>query len=219
MAKEKVKKAVFHPIPAWTDEVLQGLAYWIGYRRSYYRHYPLLEGAITAELCNLLNGKLDHHSDGRLFCEVPYKNTYLESLTRGEPDAIRIDLLIAEENAPIKDARKHIFLDTAKIAIEVKRGNASTFEITKDLFRLANLNAMRPDIRTFLLIVSESKLPSQYDWFSDPKDGDDVSAARNPISIDGANSVMKVRRICKAMGSLKAKAFHSAILIEVVSLD
>lgn len=42
------------PSPEWTDSLLQRLAYWIGYKKQYYRFYPLSEDAIVGETLSLL---------------------------------------------------------------------------------------------------------------------------------------------------------------------
>jgi hypothetical protein len=45
--------------PKWAERALQGLAFWIGCRHSLYAHYPLSEGALVAEACNLIYANLD----------------------------------------------------------------------------------------------------------------------------------------------------------------
>lgn len=135
MAKKKPIK--FLPIPNWTSDVLQGVTFWMGYRRSYFKDYPLLEGAIVAELCNLLSSKLNPDSDGRVFCEVPISNLIQDHTSRVERDTIRYDLLIAKENKPVRNSRQHNFFDSASIVIEVKRGSASRDDVGSDLQRLA----------------------------------------------------------------------------------
>ncbi len=217
MSNKKTIK--FHPIPAWTDDVLQGISYWMGYRRSYYRDYPLLEGAVVAELCNLLASKLHPTNDGRVFCEVPIANLMQDHTSRAERDSIRYDLLIAKETGNVRNSGQHNFFDSASIAMEVKRGSASRNDVSKDLQRLAMLNSFRPNVRTFLLLISEGKLPNQFAWFAESENPDDVTAARNPVSVQGINAVIKVRRVCKAMSSVKSKSGHSAILIEVISKE
>ncbi len=217
MVKSAGTTKVFQPVPEWAHDVLQGLAYWIGYRRCYYRSYPLLEGAITAELCELLSAKLDPGQHGKLFCEVPYSNLTQDHTTKSEPDGMRLDLLIAKDPGKVKDSGKHNFFSSASIAIEVKRGSASTSEIVKDVSRLATLNHLRPDIRTFLLIVSEEKLPRQFGWFANSEKDHEIIAAKGVIRVDVASAVMKVRRVCKALGSFKATASQTAVLVEVVS--
>jgi hypothetical protein len=53
-------------MPPWAENVLQGIAYWIGHRRALYLHHYLTEGAIVAELANLMGAHLydvDHGSE------------------------------------------------------------------------------------------------------------------------------------------------------------
>ena len=38
----------------WLENALQGLAFWIGHRHSLFNGYPLVEGALVAEACNLI---------------------------------------------------------------------------------------------------------------------------------------------------------------------
>jgi hypothetical protein len=54
--------------PRWTQRALQGVAYWMGHRRCLYRDYPLSEGALVAEVCNLIYANLPDHLE--LHCEV-----------------------------------------------------------------------------------------------------------------------------------------------------
>ncbi len=51
--KTKLKKQ-----PSWVERALQGVAYWMGHRRCLYRDYPLSEGALVAEVCNLIYANL-----------------------------------------------------------------------------------------------------------------------------------------------------------------
>lgn len=95
----------FDQIPSWTDTVLHGLSYWIGHRRSYFGDYPLLEGAITAEMCNLINSKIDHSNDGYLYCEVVYR--HITGVI--EPDHRRVDLLIAKTEKFSRILKEGIF--------------------------------------------------------------------------------------------------------------
>lgn len=44
--------------PVWVDRALQGVTYWMGHRRCLYRDYPLSEGALVAEVCNLIYANL-----------------------------------------------------------------------------------------------------------------------------------------------------------------
>jgi hypothetical protein len=41
-------------VPDWARQALQGVTYWMGHRRCFYRNHPLTEGALVAEICNLV---------------------------------------------------------------------------------------------------------------------------------------------------------------------
>jgi len=123
--KSKLKKQ-----PKWVERALQGVAYWMGHRRCLYRDYPLSEGALVAEVCNLIYANLP--KDLQLLCEVQYsdfvKRDPLPKILQGK---IRADLVIAEKPAPSDDK------PAPKFVIEVKRASASKSQINADLFRLA----------------------------------------------------------------------------------
>jgi hypothetical protein len=212
MGKSNCKR--FDQIPKWAEPVLHGLSYWIGHQRAYFSDYPLLEGAITAEMCSLVNSKIEHSIDGYLYCEVMYKH-----LTGFEdPDQRRADILIAKTEKFLPNVERKDLAGTVTTVIEVKRGNVAKTEVTKDLQRLAHIKFLKPSVRAFLIIVSEGKLPNQYDWFAESED--DVVASRRAIKIEAKNAVCKVRRVCKVTSSLRTqKTFHSAILIEVENDD
>lgn len=57
-------------LPKWIDPLLQGLTYWIGYKKQLYPHHPLSEGAIVGESQNLIYSRLEKAQ--KLHCEYPY---------------------------------------------------------------------------------------------------------------------------------------------------
>jgi hypothetical protein len=64
-----------HSLPerqVWLEHALQGLAFWIGHRHSLFRDYPLSEGALVAEACNLIQANLPRELV--LMPECVYKN-------------------------------------------------------------------------------------------------------------------------------------------------
>lgn len=194
------KKLKVESIPSWMSDVMQGICYWIGHRKSYYRQHPLSEGALTAELCNLIASGID----GTLSCETPYK-----SLVKNLKSRERLDILIDES-----------VTGGQVIAIEVKRGSASKVDINKDVIRLAALKKANQQYRTFLMLVSEDKLPQQLPWIAEDQAGHTTIKANTKTIILHDESAepyicLKVRRVCKAMGSTKPKQVHSAILVEV----
>lgn len=56
----------------WLEHALQGIAFWIGHRHSLFKDYPLPEGALVAEACNLIQANLP--ADLILMPELMYKN-------------------------------------------------------------------------------------------------------------------------------------------------
>jgi hypothetical protein len=170
----------------WTETLLQGSAFWVGYK-SQLHHYPLTEGAIIGEAAALLNGKLD--SDYSLECELMYRdlNVPIES-------QIRADLIIKQG-------------DRIDSVIEVKRAKTANKKVTDDFKRLAECHKKNPNTRCFLLLVSQKFRPSNYV-------SEDGKAIRKEIK--GIGYVAKVRRACKAVASFKSKDnAHYSCLIEV----
>jgi len=74
----------------------------MGHRRCLYRDYPLSEGALVAEVCNLIYTNLPEGL--QLLCEVQYSSFLnsgsLPKILRGK---IRADLVVAETPARSED--------------------------------------------------------------------------------------------------------------------
>ena len=175
--------------PNWTERLLQGSAFWVGYKSQLY-HYPLTEGAIVGEAAALLNSKLD--SDYTLECEVMYKDLGLKDVGQ-----TRADLVI--KNVGEIDS-----------VIEVKRAKAPNKKVTKDFERLAKFHKANPSSRCYLLLVSQKLRPSNYIT-------EEGKAILEEIKGNGYKA--KVRRACKAAASFKSKnSAHYSCLIEVISI-
>jgi len=212
MAKKKpeAKTQKVESLPVWMSDVMQGICYWMGHRRAYYRHHDLVEGAIVGELANLIHANIG--LDDQLSCEVPYKSL-IKDFVPGAPYSERLDLLIKEKSASGEEKLT---------AIEVKRGKAAPSLVLEDIMSLSILKDIRPDISTFVLIVCENKLPTNTPWIAADEDGTSRITANTKIMpmFTGHGHLIghvKVRRVCKALASLKPKAGHTAILIEVLS--
>ena len=50
-------------LPAWAEPALQGIAYWMGYRKQYHKYFDLPEAAIKSELCSLINNSLKNEDN------------------------------------------------------------------------------------------------------------------------------------------------------------
>src|SRR5260370_7889872 len=139
----------------WTQRALQGVAYWMDYRRCLYRDCPLSEGALVAEVCNLIYANLPDHLG--LHCEVQYaKLIKSRELPKILQSKIRADLVIAEKAARAGSDPVPEFI------IEVKRASASKGWIDADLHRLPAARALCPDPRPFLSVLSQPTRPTTF---------------------------------------------------------
>ncbi|MFH1807995.1 MAG: hypothetical protein ABIJ09_04580 [Pseudomonadota bacterium] len=188
-------------LPAWAEPTLQGLAFWMGYRQCLFHQHDLPEGALVAEACGLIQGRLAQEQ--RLMCEVGFSS--LRRASAG--DLTRADLVVYRQRSK---KRKKV-LEPEQV-IEFKRFKANRAAIEKDLERLARVKADSPWIRCFSLVAAESGEPPS--WLKS-KDG---KARQDRFEIGDRLGKAKVRRICRAMSSTqqKARATHCVCLIEVL---
>lgn len=194
-------------LPTWATSAAQGLAFWIGHRQALYRHYPLSEGALVAEACNLIHANLDQ--DQQLLCECPYTELIPQNKkTHPFESRDRVDLVIVQKKSGLGSPGD--LSAEVSFVIEVKRAKTGKKLIEKDLQRLGHLKTANPKVRTLLLVISESGRPAQF-----------VSAnglaVRGVRTISGLKASYRVRRVCKATASFARKeAAHYACLIEVL---
>jgi len=196
------------PWPPWAEQALQGLAFWIGHRHALYRHYPLSEGALVAETCNLVHAHLG--DDETLVCEEQYRRLLPLGQNLG-PVGVksRADLTVVRglTTPQIKKARS--LSQNVAAVVEVKRASAPKAQIEYDLRRLALVKTALPNVRTLLFLVSESRRPSR---FVSPEGRAILGAT--PIS--GTPAEYRVRRACKASAAFSGKeTAHYACIIEV----
>lgn len=176
----------------WTDNVLQGLAYWLGYKKQYYRFYPLSEGAIVEETLSLLAANLDLDNK-RLNAEVMYKRLYTKE------DQTRADIVISAKPKEKKVSKKEFDYSVyAENVIEVKlyKGKASLQDIEQDFSRLADCLAhgKQKSLRCFLILVSQQGIPKPYVT-------DNGQASKKAFPVNGSSGfIAKTRRVCKAVG-------------------
>ena len=188
--------------PKWMEKALQGVAYWIGHRRCLYRNYPLSEGALVAEVCNLIHANLSDNL--LLLCEVQYSRFVGHDERPTElTERARADLVVAEE--ALQAGAEPI----PKFIIEIKRAAAPTAQINADLRRLAAVRVVCPDIRTFLFVISEAQRPTR---FVD----EDGKSFLGKHEIPGSKGHYRIRRTWKAAHAFtKPDRAHYACLVEV----
>ena len=178
-------------LPKWVFPTLQGIVFWLGYKKQYYSGYHLTEGAIIGEITQLIASNLDKSE--KLKCEVLY-NEIIEELS----DSIRIDLSIYD-----RVEGKCLY------ALEIKRYEAGINLIEKDLQRLYELKNHNDDIRCFLIVVSQNDYPEIF-----------VTEEGNSKKYNIAGEYgfdAYIRRTCKASSSFKVKdSANFASIIEVL---
>jgi hypothetical protein len=154
----------------WAEDVLQGIAYWIGHRRALYRRHYLTEGTIVAELANLMGAHLYDVDRGRqyLYCEIAYRNiAKRDTAWNGE----RVDLLLAKGSVGATEQPNHNFSSSATCAIEVKLVRSGKKLIEADLVRLAAVAKANRKLKTYLVVVGENQLPRKFVAITKGKDG------------------------------------------------
>jgi hypothetical protein len=117
--------------------------------------YPLSEGALVAEVCNLICANLPDHLE--LHCEVQYaKFVKSRELPKILQRKIRADLVIAKK--PVRAGSDPV----PEFIIEVKRASTSKGLIDADLQCLAAARRLCPDARAFLFVISEANRPKRF---------------------------------------------------------
>lgn len=180
----------------WLEHALQGLAFWIGHRHSIFKDYPLSEGALVAEACNLIQANLPHELV--LMPERMYKNLVsTHSKVEGVGDMARADLVLCTKETR-KIGRDGDLSAHTKFVIEVKRWSSSRKSIDADLKRLHSyLKVATSGTRCFLFVVSESRAPGRF-----VKDGKSILGLKRIPESDGH---FRVRRTVKAAASFSGK--------------
>jgi len=104
--------------------------FWIGHRHSFFRTYPLPEGAFVAEACNLIQANLP--TKMILLPECMYRNLVPSGIEiDGVTGQSRADLVICDDLARTIGRNGNI-AEHVNFVIEVKRGSATKGEIDAD---------------------------------------------------------------------------------------
>lgn len=192
----------------WLEHALQGLAFWIGHRHSLFRGYPLGEGALVAEACNLIQANLPHGLV--LLPECMYANLVKRGASVADTGELaRADLVLCDDAAR-KIGRNGNIAPHTRFVIEVKRADAPSKLINEDLRRLhAYLQAVKSGPRCFLIVVSEGRAPKRF-----VQDGQSRRGIHSIKNTNGGTYV--VRRSVKAAASFSGKeSAHYVCLLEV----
>lgn len=190
------------PLPNWMRPALQGVVYWIGHRRQFFRGHPLGEASIVAEVCNLIQANLHDKRARKLVCEVMFS----ELLPGKEEQSVlteraRVDLIVYKIDNKISKTPRHL--------VEVKRADSSKKSISNDLNRLIAVKKECPEIRAYLIVVSEKGRPKAF-----VNEGGRAITGRQRVE----GGFYYVRKVCKASSSFSFKeSAHYACVLEVFS--
>jgi len=191
--------------PGWLKRALQGTCFWMGHRRALYRDYPLGESAMVAELCNLLFASLPKTL--KVLCEIQYSK--LLEISENETlftEKSRVDLCVC---GPL--SRHDEPLNKVQYVLEVKRGSASNKAVNSDLRRLLEIKKYRPEVRAFLLVISEGKRPARFV-------NSESFSIKKKLPIPDSDGYCYVRAVMKAVPAVKSlDNAHYACAIEVYS--
>ena len=165
---EKQKKG-FTKVPKYIWNAMQGLAYWIGYKKRLYQYYSLSESAIVTEFCSLLQAGLNNNEI--VLCERQYRNFF--NKVPKELKRCRMDVTVAEisEQSLItkkdlisnENKKKDAFLkEIAKVVFEVKLLDSPKSLKEIDFESLKKVKDNNGDVVTYFLLVSEDKIPCKF---------------------------------------------------------
>lgn len=133
---------------------LQALVYWVAYKQQYYSNSLLPEGAIVAELTQLLSSSVDNSI--RVECERMYKD--IDSTIE---DGGRADIIIGAKGK-LKDKKgSKVSKDDIHEVIEVKRYEGSFNRLIKDMEKLSVLEIKGTAVKKYLVVIGQKKLPEK----------------------------------------------------------
>lgn len=144
-------------VPIHWHSVLQALAHWVAYKKEYFYGHLLPEGAIVAELTQLIAANINEGQ--RLECERMYKD--FDSSINGQA---RADIVIGSKPVRTEEEKKsHVkkmmSLDDLAEVVEVKRYEGNFIKTQEDFEKLAQLKVNNPGLRLFQVVVGQRSLP------------------------------------------------------------
>lgn len=157
-------------VPEYVTKAMQGLVYWIKYKKCFYNYYSMSEHTIVAEFASLLQSGAGENE--MVLCERQYCNFFNDKNIPNDVNKERMDLTIVElenrkeeacEILADENKQKNGFLiGKTKIVIEVKLQSSSKKLVKEDFEWLKKVKAANENIAAFLLLVSENGMPAEY---------------------------------------------------------
>ena len=194
-------------LPKHWHSTLQGLSYWIAYKRQYFSRHLLPEGAIVAELTQLLSANIE--TGMKIECERMYKSFGYKEFGQGRMD-IAIGKITDTEKAKAKKGKRRSTIDELHEMVEVKRYEGDKKKLFKDMEKLALVSDENNEVRKFLVVVGQNKLPDLF--FTDKH------KVRTGNVYDGENEVEAHPRSGKKAYSTKKDGVKGtfSVIIEII---
>lgn len=165
------------------EHMLQGLAFWLGYRIECYSGHRIPEAVIVETAIGLLNSHLDHGSY-QIRCEYSYR-------LMGGKDNQRADIVILE-----RSTQKPICVMEFKLSDDTNNGVwgdvKKLAQLPNDLYRIVILLSRKKDNMTSLFITGKGYAKKK---IVNPNNVP-VSVIRSAKSMEGTNPDYAFRAIC-----------------------
>lgn len=173
------------------DKTLQGLAYWIAYKKEL-SNIDLIEADIVSEAAHFLSARLSNYFVKK---EVDY-STLNSSLPKQYADLG----IYSRENGK------------CNCIIEFKLGNSTNGGYKHDVQKINNLKKLETDITCLVIIAYKDSCTIKVPKSLVTPDG---KAKRGMVkNVKGVN--VKVRRVCNALASKKVTKMKKVVCLEVI---
>ena len=173
------------------ERTLQGLAYWIAYKKELIG-LDLIEADIVSEAAHLLFSRLSNYYIRR---EIDY-STLNSSLHRQYAD---LGIFSRKDNKCV-------------CFIEFKLGNNTNGGYKKDVQKLKRVKELEPNIICLVVVAYEKSRTLKVPEMLVTPEG----KAKRGIIKDCGDAQVKVRRVCNALASKSASEMKKVICLEVI---
>lgn len=158
MGKEKINTEEFDSL---ISRVLQGLAFWVGYKKQLFSSYHFSEGALTAELYTLFNSvKKDHFyiKPEFPFSKMPNSSNFTTGLGRNKS----VDILLVEKDSTVKrnkeEEKKSVLENSNLYLFEVKKSDGNIGKIKEDFEKIHQYLLKNKKAKGYLILINQRPL-------------------------------------------------------------
>lgn len=174
------------------EKMLQGLSYWMGYKRECYAGHSIMENVAVDAAVGILNAHIDH-SIYRIMCEYSYKSIP----GAFSPGNKRADLVIIDKRT-----------NTCICAMEFKMSTNTNGGVIPDINKISSLPST---VSRLVILLSPMEIASVVSPFITKN-----NHAKGKVSLGGSHPPISVIRATRAMETSNSKAPYRAICIELL---